>query len=204
MSTQTSQMDVATARAVMANNPDVLIVDVRTPAEFETAHIPGAINLPLDQVDAHLERIVSDAGGRMLLLCQSGNRAGQACVKLASAGLTEATVLTGGMAAWIAADGPVVRGRERWSLERQVRLVAGSIVFVSVLVSLWIPAAVFVAGFIGAGLTFAALSNTCMMGMLLARLPYNRGAGCDVDAAITRLRRDNVVAQDKAIAPQEA
>ena len=67
--------------------------------------------------------------------------------------------------------------------------MAGSIVFVSVLVSLWVPAAVFVAGFIGAGLTFAAVSNTCTMGMLLARLPYNRGAGCDVDAAITRLRR---------------
>jgi rhodanese-related sulfurtransferase len=184
----TSSIDVATARAVLANNPDALIVDVRTPAEFETAHIPGAINLPLDQVDAHLGRIVSQAGGRLLLICQSGNRAGQACVKLASAGLTDVTVLTGGMGAWISADGPVVRGTERWSLERQIRLVAGSIVLVSVLVSFWIPAAVFVAGFVGAGLTFAALSNICLMGMLLARLPYNRGAGCDVDAAIVRLR----------------
>lgn len=187
-----SSVDVATARALLANNPDVLIVDVRTPAEFETAHIDGAINLPLDQVDAHLGRIVRDAGGKMLLICQSGNRASQACVKLASAGLTTATVLTGGMGAWIAAGGPVVRGKERWSLERQVRLTAGLIVLVSVLVSLWLPAAVFVAGFIGAGLTFAALTNTCAMGMLLARLPYNRGAGCDVDAAIARLRNDEL------------
>jgi hypothetical protein len=58
------------------------------PAEFETAHIPGAINLPLDQVDAHLGRIVADAGGHLLLIRQSGNRATQACTKLAGAGLT--------------------------------------------------------------------------------------------------------------------
>jgi rhodanese-related sulfurtransferase len=184
----TSSIDVATARALMANNPDILIVDVRTPGEFETAHIAGSINLPLDQVDAHLERIVRDAGGRILLMCQSGNRATQACRKLVNAGLSSASVIEGGMNAWIAAGGPVERGRPRWSLERQVRLVAGLIVLLSVLASIWLPSARFVAGFIGAGLVFAALTNTCAMGMLLAKLPYNRGAVCDVDAAIGRLR----------------
>jgi rhodanese-related sulfurtransferase len=160
-----STVDVPAARALLAANPDTLIVDVRTPAEFETAHITGAINLPLDQVDAHLGRIIADAGGRMLLICQSGNRATRACAKLAGAGLTDAAVMTGGMGAWIAAGAPVERGRQRWSLERQVRLTAG--------------------------LTYAALANTCAMGAMLARLPYNRGAGCDVDAAIGRLRREN-------------
>ncbi|WFE27955.1 rhodanese-like domain-containing protein [Solwaraspora sp. WMMD791] len=182
-------IDVPAARALLADNPDTLVVDVRTPAEFETAHIDGAINLPLDQVDAHLNRIVADAGGRILLICQSGNRAHQACGKLARAGLDSATVLTGGMGAWIAAGGPVNRGRQRWSLERQVRLVAGAIVLVAVLASIWYPPARYVAGAIGAGLTVAALTNTCAMGMLLARLPYNRGAGCDVDASLTRLSR---------------
>lgn len=187
---RSSAVDVATARALLAANPDTLIVDVRTPAEFETAHIDGAINLPLDQVDAHLGRIVHDAGGELLLICQSGNRANQACAKLAGAGLTEATVLTGGMTAWLAEGGPVRRGRQRWSLERQVRLAAGGIVLLAVVVSIWLPGARFVAGFVGAGLTFAALTDTCAMGMLLSRLPYNRGAGCDVDGAIARLRRD--------------
>jgi rhodanese-related sulfurtransferase len=163
-----SAVDVPTARALLANNPDTLIVDVRTPGEFETAHVPGSINLPLDQVDAHLGRIVNDAGGRMLLMCQSGN----------------------GMNAWITAGGPVERGRDRWSLERQVRLVAGGIVLLSIVASIWLPSARFVAGFIGAGLTFAALTNTCAMGMMLSRLPYNRGAGCDVDAALARLREE--------------
>ncbi|MBL6279597.1 rhodanese-like domain-containing protein [Micromonospora fiedleri] len=181
-------VDVATARALIANNPDTLIVDVRTPGEYDSAHVPGSINLPLDQVDAHLGRIVEDAGGRMLLICQSGARATQACTKLANAGLPAATVVTGGMNAWITAGGPVERGRERWSLERQVRLVAGAIVLLSIVISIWVPAARFVAGFIGAGLTFAALSNTCAMGMMLTKLPYNRGATCDVDASLARLR----------------
>ncbi|GGO65872.1 rhodanese-like domain-containing protein [Nonomuraea cavernae] len=74
-----------TARALIASNPDVLVVDVRTPAEFETAHIAGAINLPLDQVDTHLRQIVTDAGGRMLLICQSGGRARHAHKRLCDA-----------------------------------------------------------------------------------------------------------------------
>ncbi|GAA4474781.1 rhodanese-like domain-containing protein [Phytohabitans houttuyneae] len=189
-----ASLDVPTARALIADNPDTLIVDVRTPAEFETAHIAGAINLPLDQVDAHLSRIVADAGGRLLLVCQSGNRATQACTKLVGAGLTDAAVMTGGMGAWNAAGAPVEHGRQRWSLERQVRLVTGLMVLLAVLAAIWLPGAQYLAGAIGAGLTLAAVTNTCAMGMLLARLPYNRSGGCDVDAAIARLRREGAPA----------
>jgi rhodanese-related sulfurtransferase len=181
-------IDVASARSLMAINPDVLVVDVRTAAEFDSAHIDGAINLPLDQVDAHLRRIVADAGGTMLLICQSGGRAARAGSALAGAGLSDVAVLSGGMNSCIAAGAPVSRGRPRWSLERQIRLVAGGIVVVSVMVGLWVPAALAIAAFIGAGLAVAALTDTCVMGMLLARLPYNRGPGVDVEAAIARLR----------------
>lgn len=179
---------VAEARQLIESNADTLVVDVRTPGEFETVHIEGAINLPLDQVDAHLQRIVADAGGRMVLICQSGQRARQAQEKLASAGLAEVSVLDGGMGSWVEAGAPVKRGRQRWSLERQVRLAAGLLVLLSIVLSIWAPEARFVAGFIGAGLTFAAFTNTCAMGMLLSRLPYNQAAGCDVDSAISRLR----------------
>ncbi|MFW6091092.1 MAG: rhodanese-like domain-containing protein [Actinomycetota bacterium] len=185
---------VAQARQLIESSPDTLVVDVRTPGEFETAHIEGAINLPLDQVDAHLRRIVADAGGRMVLICQSGQRAQQAQEKLASAGLSDVTVLDGGMNAWLEAGAPANRGRQRWSLERQVRLVAGLIVLLSIVASIWAPEVRYVAGFIGAGLTFAAFTNTCAMGMLLSRLPYNRGGGCDVDAAIGRLRTNTASA----------
>lgn len=183
-------VDVATARALLDNGPDTLVVDVRTPGEFQSAHIDGAVNIPLDQVDAHLRRIVSDAGGRMLLVCQSGGRAQQAGRQLSAAGLPDVVVLEGGMGAWVAAGGPVERsGETRWQLERQVRLVAGSIVFLSVLASIWIPGAQIVAAGIGAGLAIAALTNTCAMGVLLMKLPYNRAPACDIDAAIARLSR---------------
>lgn len=173
-------------------NDSALIVDVRTPAEFGTAHIDGSINIPLDQVDIHLERIVGSAQGTMLLVCQSGGRAGQAAHKLAQAGHLEVVVLTGGMSEWQSAGLPVKQadsGAEKWALERQVRLVAGSITLTSVLTSAAIPKAKWGAAFIGGGLTFAALSNTCMMGNLLGRLPYNQGSGSDIDAALERLQR---------------
>lgn len=175
---------------VVAEDPATLVVDVRTPGEFESAHIPGAVNIPLDQVDAHLRRIVSNAGGRMLMVCQSGQRAHTAAGKLAAAGLNDIVVLDGGMNSWIAAGAPVQRtGKERWALERQVRLVAGLLVLTGTLLSLVWPPAVFLAMFIGAGLTFSGVTNTCGMAMMLAKLPYNRGASCDIDAAIARLSR---------------
>jgi hypothetical protein len=102
--------------------------------------------------------------------------------------LTDVAVLTGGMNAWMAADAPVERsGKARWALDRQVRLVAGGIVLAAVLASIWFPALRYIAGFIGAGLFFSAVTNFCLMAILLSRLPYNRGPAVDVDAAIARM-----------------
>ena len=155
---------------------DVELVDVRTPGEFESVHVPAAKNLPLDELDSRLDtvRAAVDAGREVVLLCRSGNRAHQAQGKLVEAGLPRLPILEGGMLAWQADDGPVVQDVIRWDLERQVRLVAGSIVMLSILVSIVFPPARFVAGFVGAGLVFAAVTNTCAMGMLLTKLPYNR------------------------------
>ncbi|NUT33419.1 MAG: rhodanese-like domain-containing protein [Hamadaea sp.] len=181
-------IDVHATKSLLTTDADTLVVDVRTPAEFESAHIPGAINLPLDQVDAHLQRIVTDAGGQLILVCQGGARATQCQQKLSAAGLPTTQVLTGGMNAWTAAGGQVVRGRQRWALERQVRLVAGGIVAAAVIASIWWAPARFLAGLVGAGLFIAAVTNTCAMGMLLSRLPYNRSAaGVDIDASLDRL-----------------
>jgi rhodanese-related sulfurtransferase len=183
-----SIIDIATARDMISMSPDVLLVDVRTPGEYAGAHIPGAINLPLDQVDRHLQQIVRDAGGRMILICQSGARADRCQSLLAKAGINDSLVLSGGMNAWAAAGAPVVRARRRWELERQVRLVAGGIVAASILASVVWPPARFVAGFIGAGLVFAAVTNTCGMAMMLAKLPYNRPAqATDIQDSLDRL-----------------
>ncbi|WP_017614294.1 rhodanese-like domain-containing protein [Nocardiopsis salina] len=183
-----SNTDVPSVRALLEQDPDALVVDVRTPAEYESSHIDGSVNLPLGQADPHLEHLAAGARGPMVLVCQAGPRAEQFRDRLAGAGFADASVMTGGMNAWEADGAPVVRGKERWALERQVRLVAGSIVLVSVLLSLvWQPA-VWVAAFIGAGLTFAAVTNTCGMAMALSKLPYNQPRNAvDVEASVARL-----------------
>jgi rhodanese-related sulfurtransferase len=172
----------------LVQQPSTLVLDVRSPGEFETSHIDGAVNIPVDRLDPHLREIVAAGGGTTVLVCQSGGRAEQAAGKLTREGKQDLVLLAGGMNAWEAAGAPVNRGEvQRWALERQVRLVAGSIVFLAVVLSIWVPALKWVAGAVGFGLVFAAVSNTCMMGMLLGKLPYNRGAACDIDQALTRL-----------------
>jgi rhodanese-related sulfurtransferase len=185
-----ASLDVASARALLADDPTARVLDVRTPGEFESAHVAGSVNIPVDQVDANLDRLASETRGHMVLVCQAGPRAQRAHELLTAAGRPEVSVLEGGMNAWVSAGAPVERSdRQRWGLERQVRLVAGSIVLSAVVASVWLEPLKYVAGFVGAGLTFAALSNTCAMGNLLSRLPYNRSSSADVDAAVARLAR---------------
>lgn len=180
-------VDVAEAQALI-HESNTLVLDVRSPGEFETAHIDGAINIPVDRLDPHLREIVSNAGGTMVLVCQSGGRAEQAATKLSQHGKQDLVLLEGGMNAWQQSGAPVQRGDvQRWALERQVRLVAGSIVVSTVAASALVPRLKWVGAGVGGGLVFAAVSNTCMMGNLLSKLPYNRGPGCDIDQALTRL-----------------
>ena len=155
---------------------DVEIIDVRTPGEFESVHVPTSKNLPLDELEDHVAQVHAavDEGREVVLVCRSGNRAHQAQDRLAEAGLPRLPILEGGMLAWQADDGPVVQDVIRWDLERQVRFVAGSLVVLAILASIVYPPARYVAGFIGLGQIVAAWTNTCAMGMLLTKLPYNR------------------------------
>jgi hypothetical protein len=109
-----------------------------------------------------------------VLVCRAGGRAHQAQEKLEAAGVPTLPILEGGMLAWQHADGEIVQDVIRWDLERQVRFTAGAIVLLSILVSVVFPPARFVAGFVGAGLVFAAVTNTCGMAMVLSKLPYNQ------------------------------
>lgn len=187
MTDTSTRVDATTLEQWLDQGVDVRVLDVRSPAEFEGVHIPGAYNVPLDTLGEHAEDIQRHVDEPVVLVCRSGMRASQAEQRLAAAGMGNVKVLDGGMMAWERIDGNVRRGQARWDIERQVRLVAGSIVLISIIVSIWVPAARFVAGFIGAGLTFAALSNTCAMGMLLSKLPYNRSNTCDVNAVVDQL-----------------
>lgn len=151
------------------------LIDVRTPAEYETAHVPGSLNVPLPLVQGHAETLAAALDGAVVLVCQAGSRARTAHDALAAAGVEQLAVLDGGMNAHTAGGHPVSRGRQRWALERQVRLVAGGLVAASVLASIRFPRARFLAGGIGTGLTVAAVTDTCAMGAALSALPYNRG-----------------------------
>jgi rhodanese-related sulfurtransferase len=167
------------------------ILDVRTPAEFETAHISGAYNVPLDVVRERradiVDRLNEGPETQTVFVCRSGQRAAQAEEVLRGSGLTGGTVLTGGIVDWENTGNEVDRGTERWDLERQVRLVAGSIVLTSVLGSTAVPKLKWLAAAIGGGLTFAAVSNTCAMATALSRLPYNRAGSIDGSTIVSRL-----------------
>jgi rhodanese-related sulfurtransferase len=163
------------------------LLDVRTSAEFETAHIAGAFNVPIDVVRARRADIVERLSGDVVFVCRSGQRAAQAEEALREAGLERSAVLEGGIVDWEGNGFEVDRGAERWDIERQVRLVAGSIVLSSVLGSVAVPKLKWLAAAIGGGLTFAAVSNTCAMGTALAKLPYNRSSGYDPADLVSQL-----------------
>jgi rhodanese-related sulfurtransferase len=172
------RITVAELAELLASRP-VPLLDVRSAAEYEAAHIPGSIRVSLDELRDEADTVAALLPDHAVVLCRSGARAEQACRALAATGRADLRSLDGGLQAWERAGLAVTRGRERWDLERQVRLVAGGLVLTGVLASLAWPPALVLAGGIGAGLTFAAVSNTCAMGMLLAKLPYNRDAACE-------------------------
>lgn len=186
--TEARRLDVHTLQDRLGAEDAPRVLDVRTPAEFETAHIPGAYNVPLDNLREHRAELRRHLDEDVVLVCRSGNRAEQAEKALAEVGLPGLRVLDGGMVAWQSAGAPVNRGRQTWELERQVRLVAGSIVATSVLGSAAFPRLKWLAAGIGTGLVGAALTNTCAMGTLLSKMPWNnRGDSCDMDQVVKAL-----------------
>ena len=169
------RIDAATALRWIAEPGAATVLDVRTPAEFETAHLTGSYSVPLDLLREHTEEFAAHLDRPVVLICQSGVRAEQAAQRLAGVGLANLHILDGGLPALTSAGAPVTRGRARWAMDRQVRLVAGSLVLTGALVSLVVPAAIALPIAVGAGLTFSAVTNSCAMGAVLGRLPYNRG-----------------------------
>ena len=171
-----STIDASTVRDWLNQPEKVTVIDVRTSAEFQTARIAGSVNVPLNLIEKHAGRVAERLHRDVVLVCQSGTRASQGQQRLAGAGANRLHVLDGGVGAFEAAGGGVVRGRPRWSLERQVRLAAGSLVLTGLIAGLRLPRARLLAGGVAAGLTISALTDTCAMGRVLAALPYSRGA----------------------------
>lgn len=168
-----------------AQRPNTLFLDVRTPAEFEESHIDGSVLHPLSELSPDEVKKLAEGKSACVLICRSGNRARQAAEKLDQCGLPNLQILDGGVLAWEAAGLPLNRGAKTMSLERQVRIAAGALGFTGAVLGYFVhPAWIALSGFVGAGLVFAGITDTCGMGMLLARMPWNNrrathpGANC--------------------------
>lgn len=158
----------------------VELIDVRTPIEYREVHAEGACLMPLDRLDPRLV-IESRDGSKdapIYLICRTGSRAKKAAEQFEAAGFSNVVVVEGGTLAWDAAGLPVVRGKEAISLERQVRIAAGSLVAIGTALGAFVhPGFLAVPGFVGLGLVFAGVTDTCGMGMMLVKMPWNQVAG---------------------------
>lgn len=159
------------------DNGTLDLIDVRTPVEFRELHVEAARNVPLERLDP-AALMQSRNGSRdepLYVICQSGSRGRQACERFLSAGFSNVANVEGGTLACVEAGLPIVRGKRAMSLERQVRIAAGLLVLIGALLG-WLvhPGFMGLSAFIGAGLVFAGITDTCGMGMVLARMPWNQ------------------------------
>ncbi|MDN3258232.1 rhodanese-like domain-containing protein [Streptomyces sp. CSDS2] len=173
---------------------DLTVIDVRTPGEYASGHLPGALNIPLDHIRRALPELRHAAGRRdVLVVCASGARSENACALLAEQGIPAAG-LAGGTNGWAAQGHDLHRPaacdtRARWSMERQVRFTAGAVVLLGLLLGLLAhPAFQLLSAGIAGGLVFSALTDTCGMAAVLGKLPHNRPRAADLDATLAALR----------------
>ncbi|MGD0463107.1 MAG: rhodanese-like domain-containing protein [Tepidisphaeraceae bacterium] len=178
----TNTIPLAECRRLIDSGQPIHILDVRTPAEFARVHALGARLMPLDELDpAAVAAQRRDADDPIYVICQSGGRAAKACQRLQEAGLAHVYFIQGGTAAWERMGLPVERGGGNViSLERQVRIGAGSLVLLGLALAwrihwgfLAIPA------FVGGGLVFAGITDYCGMALVLGKMPWNRRSRAD-------------------------
>lgn len=155
---------------------DIDVIDVRTPVEFREVHCVHARNVPLDTLNP--KKLMEEHGSTerpLYVICRSGSRGSKACEAFVNAGFTNVINIEGGTTAWDAAGFAVVRGKKAMSLERQVRIAAGFLALTGAVLALTVhPYFAGLSAFIGAGLMFAGITDTCGMGMILAKMPWNQ------------------------------
>ncbi|WP_105973142.1 rhodanese-like domain-containing protein [Streptomyces geranii] len=174
--------------------PQLTVVDVRTPGEYASGYLPGALNIPLDSLRRALPALkeAAEHGSELLVVCASGARSESACSVLVDSGIPAMT-LTGGTQGWrdqgheLHHPATTTEARATWSMERQVRLTAGGLVLAGLVLGRVRPAWRLLAAGVAGGLVFSAVSNTCGMAHVLGRLPHNRPRPADLDATLATL-----------------
>lgn len=163
-------------KKLLANDPQetICLIDVRTAAEYRGVHVEAAEHMALDQINAaEVKQLAEDLP--VYVICASGKRSSMAIEKLQAEGLTQLTNVIGGTSAWVEAGLPVVRGAGVISIERQVRIGAGFLVLSGVLLGFFVHLGFLgLSAFVGAGLMFAGITDFCGMGLVLARMPWNK------------------------------
>ncbi len=162
------------AYALTANDPNVKYLDVRSAMEFNEAHIKDSINIPIDMLMGKIDEL-NRAGQSYVVLCRTGNRSPMAADMLIQSGIQSVKVMDGGMTQWQKQKLPVIKGLGGISLERQVRIIAGSLILSGIILAKIInPWFLGISIFVCCGLIYAGLTDNCLMGMLLMKLPYNK------------------------------
>ncbi len=158
----------------------LVIIDLRTHAEVDNEYLQGTVHFPVQtlcsqELQDYLDQQHQGADQPIYLLCAGGPRASLAAEKLKADIDAQLVIISGGLNALKALGVGADQGTGNMiSLERQVRIAAGSLVVTGALLGLFVsPWFYGLSGFVGAGLVFAGVTDTCAMGMMLARMPWN-------------------------------
>lgn len=150
-----------------------LVIDVRTAGEYGAEHVEGVQNYPLDQIESFKSELKKFK--TVYVHCNSGNRSSKACNTLTKLGLKNLVNVEGGMLAWKKKKYPYIKGKGSISIMRQVRITAGALVLIGILLAEYFhPSFIWLSAFVGAGLMYSGISDTCMMGMMLSKMPWNK------------------------------
>lgn len=162
---------------LLTQQPDLPLIDVRTPREFRGKHVVGATNLPLNRLsEERLESTLNERkNGTVYFICKAGTRSQMACEQAHAFGLSDVVNVEGGTDSCASAGVAIERGAWAISLERQVRIVAGALILTGAVLAIAVhPYWAGLSAFVGAGLIFSGITNTCLMGDILAKMPWNR------------------------------
>ena len=170
-----ASISVNELKQLLDSEVGVDVVDVRSPAEYQSMHVTPARNIPLDRLDRTAVAAVRTGNlvKPLVFICHSGKRSLQACERLIAAGEVEVKTLEGGTVACVQAGLPITRGRKSISIPSQVSMITGGLSTLGAIGSFWNPLWSVLPALMGAGLLYSGITDSCMLGNILSKMPWN-------------------------------
>lgn len=147
-----------------------IIVDVRVPGEFHAERIPSSINIPLYDLEKRRDELSKYE--HVYLHCETGGRSEDATQILEELALHNWVNIHGGIELWRQHNLPTIKDGAM-SMQRQIMIVAGSLILIGAGLSFWKFGFIAIPLFVGAGLTFAGITNNCGLAVILRMMPWN-------------------------------